>query len=248
MNSEPKIIGVIPARYQSKRFHGKVIAPLLDKPMICHVYEGVLQSQLLNEIIVATDSQAVAEVCHQHQIPWKMTSEDHISGTDRVQEIASMTSGDFYINIQGDEPLINGSVIDAVIRPFLDNPTTQLTTLKRRITQIEDIKNPNVVKVITNHRKHAIYFSRSPIPFNRDNEPDILFFKHLGIYGYRRDILDEICKLEPTMLERSEKLEQLRFLEYGYQITVVETDYETIGVDTEEDLYRVEHLMKSRKS
>jgi 3-deoxy-manno-octulosonate cytidylyltransferase (CMP-KDO synthetase) len=210
--------------------------------MIQHVWERACLSKYLRETIIATDDERIAAACRGFGAPVRMTRPDHVSGTDRVAEAAEPTTATIIVNIQGDEPLIDPAAIDTAILCFLDDPTCPMATLKKRISNADDILNPNVVKVVTGHDGRALYFSRSPIPYDRGGGAG--YFKHIGLYVYRRDLLLSYSALRPGVLEQTEKLEQLRALENGIPIRVAETEYDSIGVDTPEDLNAVERLFQ----
>lgn len=236
-----KIIGIIPARYASTRFPGKPLADIAGKSMVQRVYDQAAQAESLSKIMVATEDRKVFDHVKSFGGNVIMTSPDHRSGTDRCNE-ALRRDGKFYdfvINIQGDEPFISPKQIDVLAGSL--SHQVELATLVKRIGSPKDLRNPNVVKVILNFRKEAIAFSRSPIPFVRDfPEKDWIqhqtFYKHIGIYAYRSDILDSITKLKPSVLEKAESLEQLRWIENAYAIKVTETALESKGIDTPEDL------------
>jgi 3-deoxy-manno-octulosonate cytidylyltransferase (CMP-KDO synthetase) len=211
--------------------------------MVQHVYERACLSRYLTSVLVATDDERIAEAVRQFGGRVRMTRADHPSGTDRLAEIASAEQGDIYVNVQGDEPLIDPEAIDAAILSLQDDDTISMGTLKKRIADLADILNTNVVKVVTDRAGNAIYFSRCPIPYERDGRSgQPVYFKHIGLYVYRRDFLLRYPDLTPGPLEGAECLEQLRALENGFRIRVVETDYESLGVDTPEDLERVNRL------
>jgi 3-deoxy-manno-octulosonate cytidylyltransferase (CMP-KDO synthetase) len=237
-----KVLGVIPARFASSRFPGKALALLAGKPLIQHVFERAGQSRYLRRLLIATDDERIAEAARSFRAPVVMTRSDHISGTDRVAEAASSTDATVIVNIQGDEPLIDPAAIDAATLSLLEDPSLPMATLKKRIENEEEIINPNVVKVVTGLSGNAIYFSRHPIPHGAG--PHTPHFKHIGLYVYRRDFLLRYSSLPVGPLERSERLEQLRALENGFLIRVVETEYESLGVDTPEDLERVSRLFE----
>lgn len=239
-----KILGVIPARFSSSRFPGKILASIASKPMLQHVYERASQARYLSSIVVATDDERIFQVARTFGARVQMTRSDHPSGTDRVAEVASAENCDIVVNIQGDEPLIDPSAIDAAILPMAHDDEIQMATLKKRIEDQTEITNPNVVKVVTDLQGDAIYFSRHPIPYHREVGPGV-HFKHIGLYLYRRDFLLAYPTLPVGPLEQAERLEQLRALENGCKIRVVETDYESLGVDTPQDLERVSHLFES---
>ncbi|HXK07464.1 MAG TPA: 3-deoxy-manno-octulosonate cytidylyltransferase [Verrucomicrobiae bacterium] len=234
-----KFLGVIPARFSSTRFPGKVLASLAGKPVLQHVYERASQARYLTSTIIATDDERVFQAARDFGARVRMTRADHLSGTDRVAEVASAENAEVIVNIQGDEPLIDPAAIDAAILPLAHDHDILMGTLKKRIEDPREIMDPNVVKVVTDHAGDAIYFSRCPIPFDRDRAAATPYFKHIGLYIYQRDFLLSYSTLPVGPLERAERLEQLRALENGYRIRVVETEYESLGVDTPEDLERV---------
>lgn len=231
------IIGIIPARYASTRFPGKPLIDLGGKSMIQRVYEQCKKATSLADVIVATDDERIAEHVLGFGGKVEMTSDSHQSGTDRCAEVVSRYAGscDAVINIQGDEPFINPAQIDALAAAF-HHQTTELASMKKKLTKEADVQNPNVVKVITNHSGDAIYFSRSPIPYRRNPEASIVYYKHIGIYGYRKDVLLNITQLPVGKLEAAENLEQLRWIEKGYKISLIETDVENIAIDSPEDV------------
>ena len=253
MKKKTKISAVIPARYGSTRFEGKPLADILGKPMIQYVYEGVRQSKLIDEVIVATDDQRILEAVKSFGGKAVITSPTHFTGTDRVAEVARKLKSEIIVNVQGDEPLIRGTIIDHAIRPLLADETVPMSTLITRIEEVKDWLNPHIVKVVVNQQGFALYFSRSPIPFPRDLQIDRLasnpfgtkrplpkrVFKHIGVYAYRRKFLLRFSKMKPTPLEKLEKLEQLRALENGYRIKMSTVNYEPLCVDTPEDLQKV---------
>lgn len=216
--------------------------------MLQHVYERASQARYLTSTIIATDDDRVYEVSKNFGARVVMTRADHLSGTDRAAEAASADTAEIIVNIQGDEPLIDPDAIDAAILPLVHDPEILMSTLKKRIEDPAEIANPNVVKVVTGQSGDAIYFSRCPIPFHRDGTasgPVPLYFKHVGLYVYRRDFLMGYSTLPVGPLEESERLEQLRAIENGFRIRVVETEYESLGVDTPEDLEKVSRLFES---
>lgn len=241
-----KAIAIIPARLASTRLPRKILREIAGQPMLARVYEAARSCKRLDDVIVATDSEEVMAVCRQHGWRALMTSPEHRSGTDRVNEVAKMIMADVYVNVQGDEPLARPEHIDALLVPMRD-PKIMVSTVKTSCAA-EDVNNPNAVKVVTDKHGHALYFSRSTIPFNRDGSQNVQHFKHLGFYAYRKSALDLFCQLPESQLERSERLEQLRFLENGIGIYVAETPYDTVGVDTEEDLRRVETILLKRSN
>jgi 3-deoxy-manno-octulosonate cytidylyltransferase (CMP-KDO synthetase) len=238
----PSILGVIPARFASSRFPGKPLVSLAGKPMIQHVWERASRSRYLRSITIATDDRRIEAAARAFGASVTMTRPDHVSGTDRAAEAASITDASIIVNIQGDEPLIAPEAIDAAILSLLDDPGVEMATLKKRITAPEEIRSPNVVKVVTDPQGYALYFSRSPIPYDR--EGGAVYWKHIGLYVYRRGLLLNYSSLRRGPLEMAEHLEQLRALENGVPIRVAETDHETFGVDTPEDLEKVQALFE----
>jgi len=234
---------VIPARFASSRFPGKSLSLLAGKPMLQHVYERASQAQYLKKLIVATDDDRIADAARAFGAPVRMTRADHASGTDRVAEAASAETAEIIVNIQGDEPLIDPAAIDAAALALIEDPHIPMGTLKRRIEDPSEIENPNVVKVVTDLAGDAIYFSRCAIPFARDSAAT--YYKHIGLYVYRRDFLLGYSDLPVGPLEQAERLEQLRALENGYRIRVAETEYDSLGVDTPEDLAKVAGLFEA---
>ena len=239
-----KAVAIIPARLESTRLPRKVLLEIAGQPMLAHVYEAVRRAAGLAEVLVATDSEEVAALAHERGWSVRMTSSAHRSGTERVHEVASSMAADVYINVQGDEPLARPEHIAALLAPFAD-PAVQVATLKTPCAPA-DVPNPNAVKVVADLAGRALYFSRAAIPHDRDAAGTVRYYKHLGFYAYRKTALDRFAALPESALERSERLEQLRFLENGIPIQVAETPYDTIGVDTEADLKRVEELLRSR--
>jgi 3-deoxy-manno-octulosonate cytidylyltransferase (CMP-KDO synthetase) len=245
MHAVPKVLGVIPARLNSTRLPRKVLRLIAGRPMVQHVYERARQCALLSDLVVATDSLEVAEVCRRLEIPAEMTAADHASGTDRLYEVMVRRDADILVNIQGDEPLIDPAHIVALLEPFRNEPQTQVSTLKIAIPA-DEAQNPNVVKVACDIHGNALYFSRYAIPFDRDRTEPVTYFKHMGLYAYRRGALELFHGLRPSRLEMTERLEQLRFLENGLRIRVAETTIATVGVDTEADLQVVDRMLAAR--
>ena len=231
-----KAIAVIPARLASTRLPRKMLREIAGKPLLGIVYEAVRSSPLLAEVVIATDSEEILQVCRSHGWKAQMTSSAHRSGTERVHEISSREAADVYINVQGDEPLVRLEQIAALLK-VMENASAPVGTLKTHAAEF-DMQNPNAVKVVTDIEGRALYFSRATIPFDRDGTRPA-YFKHLGLYAYRKAALDRFVKLPESSLEKIERLEQLRFLENGIPIFVGETPYDSIGVDTEDDLQRV---------
>lgn len=240
-----RVVGVIPARYGSSRFPGKPLALIHNKPMIQHVYERVSQSRLIDAVVVATDHEKIRDAVLAFGGQVVMTRTDHETGSDRMAEVTTKIEGDIYVNIQGDEPLMSPELIDSIIEVAKNAPGA-VVTAKTEIKDIEDIHNPNVVKVISGKNDYAIYFSRSCVPYNRANK-DHIYYKHLGIYSYPKNIINEFVKLPQSPLEEVEMLEQLRLIENGYPIKVLETDYDAVGVDTPEDIQKVEQKLGGKQ-
>jgi 3-deoxy-manno-octulosonate cytidylyltransferase (CMP-KDO synthetase) len=241
------ILAVIPARLHSTRLPRKVLREIAGVPMVVRVFNQVRGCAFLSDVLVATDSEEVVETCHAHHIPAVTTSSEHASGTDRLWEVSRARLAEVYVNIQGDEPLITCGHIETLVAPFRTHPDVQVTTLKIRATA-DEAASPTVNKVVCNTHGDALYFSKHAIPFDRDGRGDVAYWKHIGLYAYRRSVLEVFHRLPPSPLERAEGLEQLRLLEEGIPIRVIETRQPTIGVDTEEDLRAVEALLAERRS
>lgn len=240
----PRTLAVIPARLASTRLPGKVLLPLLGKPMLQWVVEAALRCPQLDEVVIATDADAVAALCHVHGWTCEMTAPELPSGTDRMRAVAQRRPADIYVNIQGDEPLLQPAHIAALLRPFQLGPHVAATTVKVPCSP-EDVDNPSAVKVVSALDGRALYFSRSAIPFDRDRAGTV-YWKHLGLYAYRRDALLRFGLLQPSPLEQTERLEQLRLLENGLALYVEPVDLDTVGVDTADDVERVEALLRQR--
>jgi 3-deoxy-manno-octulosonate cytidylyltransferase (CMP-KDO synthetase) len=238
-----KAIAVIPARLASTRLPRKMLHEIAGKPLIGVVYEAVRSSSRLADVLIATDSEEIMSLCRERGWKVQMTSSAHRSGTERVHEVSGREPADVYINVQGDEPLIRPEHI-ATLLQVMENPAAQVGTLMTPAAEV-DIPNPNAVKVVTDLSGRALYFSRATIPFDRDGTRPP-YFKHLGLYAYRKPALDRFVTLPESALEKSERLEQLRFLENGIPIYVGETPYDSVGVDTEEDLQRVIEILRKR--
>ncbi len=242
-----KILCVIPARYASTRLPGKPLSMIAGKPMIQHVYERACQAELPDEVVVATDNELVEQAVLDFGGKAVMTSPDHPSGTDRLAEVALMYPDvDVIVNVQGDEPMIPPEIIDCLAETFEDDAELNMATMKVVMDE-EDYNNPAAVKVVTDLNGYALYFSRSLMPYPRNKPEGYKVFKHVGIYAYRRNFLLKYAALTPTPLERAESLEQLRALENGYKIKVLESDFQGIGVDTPEDLAAVNALFEKMK-
>ena len=237
-----KVLCVIPARYASTRLPGKPLALIAGKPMIQHVYERACHAVMPQEVVVATDSKIVADAVKEFGGKVMMTSPDHPSGTDRLAEVAlSYPDIDVIVNVQGDEPMIPPEVIDKLAQAFADDQDLNMATLKTLMGE-EDYNNPNAVKVVTDQNGYALYFSRSLLPYPRNRKVDFKVYKHVGIYAYRRSFLLSYAAYEPTPLEQIEGLEQLRVLENGQRIKVLESKFQGIGIDTQEDLDAINAL------
>jgi 3-deoxy-manno-octulosonate cytidylyltransferase (CMP-KDO synthetase) len=241
--SHMKTVAIIPARLASTRLPRKMLREVAGKPLVGWVYEAVRSSPLLDDAIVATDSNEILEVCRRHGWKAQMTLPTHRSGTERVHEISNSVTADVYVNVQGDEPLVRPEQIATLLEVMKDS-TVQVGTVKT-LCPPEDIRNPSAVKVVTAADGRGLYFSRATIPFDRDGiQPR--YFKHLGLYAYRKSALDFFMRQPEATIELSERLEQLRFLENGISIYVGETPYDSVGVDTEEDLQRVTEILRQR--
>ncbi len=239
-----KVLCVIPARYASTRLPGKPLLDIAGKPMICRVYDRAIQAKCVSETIVATDDERIITVVESNGGKAMMTRSDHSTGTDRLAEVAEAFSDvDLIINVQGDEPLIEPSLIDELAAVFEADSELKMATVKTPMTNRTEIENPNNVKVVTDKEGYALYFSRSVVPYPRNAGCPV--YKHIGIYAYKRDFLLTYAKMESTLLEQSESLEQLRALEHGYRIKVVETTARFVGVDTVEDLDKVNEIYRN---
>ena len=242
-----KNICVIPARYSSTRLPGKPLKDICGKPMICRVYERAKLSKLADEIIVATDDERILQAVEKNFGRAMMTRADHKTGTDRLAEVAeNFPDAEVIVNVQGDEPLIEASLIDELIGEFSRDKNLQMATVATELFLEDEMENPNNVKVVIDKKNNALYFSRSLIPFPR-NSGKAKVYKHIGIYAYRRNFLLDYAKMEPTELEQAESLEQLRALENGFKIRVIKSNCKFIGVDTEEDLRLVNEIYKTQK-
>lgn len=239
-----EVLGVIPARYASTRFPGKSLAVIAGKPMIQHVYERASQCSRFARLVIATDDDRIAEAARSFGAECQITRPDHQSGTDRVAEVAAGFPAELVVNIQGDEPLIDFNAIEAAIVALESSPDTRMATLAKVISNPEEVENPNVVKVVKDLGGNAIYFSRYPIPYRRGGPAAV--YKHIGLYAYRRDFLLQYSSMPVGPLEKAECLEQLRALENGHRIAVAETTYDSLGVDTPEDLMEIRQWLEAR--
>jgi len=239
-DEDPHIVVVIPARFASTRFPGKPLCEIKGRPMIEWIVRKALQSDFVDQVIVATDDERIRDAMKSRGYEVRMTSGGARTGTDRMAEIASQVKGDIFINLQADEILSDPRILDQVVEPLLKDPRVPIATIRRRFSDPSDINNPNIFKVVCNQAKYALYFSRSVIPADRDHispkRPDLFWDQHLGIYAYRRDVLLEFGRLPTSPLEELEKLEQLRALDYGFSIFVARTEYESYRVDVPSDL------------
>jgi 3-deoxy-manno-octulosonate cytidylyltransferase (CMP-KDO synthetase) len=238
-----RVVGIIPSRYQSTRLPGKPLALIGDKTMIEHVYRRAGAARSLDAIVVATDDERVANAVDAFGGVAVMTRADHATGTDRLAEVAAVLECAVIVNIQGDEPMMSPDAIDEAAEPLLSQPDEQIATLRKRIDHPDDLAKPSVVKVVVDRTGYALYFTRTAVPYVREGRPVPVFWRHLGLYVYRRDFLLTLATLPQTPLELAEGLEQLRVLEHGYRIATVETDADAIGVDTPDDLEHVRRLM-----
>ncbi len=244
-----KIVAIIPCRYGSKRFEGKPLSMILGKPMVWWVYSSVRNADILSDVAVATDDERIYQCVKDFGGRVVMTEPVHRSGTDRVTEAArklKLEDRDIVINIQGDQPVFDFRCLPEVVAPLLKDEDLDMSTLACKMIDPDEITDPNHVKVIFDQNRYALYFSRSPIPFGRDSSVKFDYFKHLGIYAYRKRSLERFVKLPEGRLEAIEKLEQLRALEYGYRIKVVETVHESMAVDTPDDIAKVEAVLRSQ--
>lgn len=240
------VIGVIPARYSSTRFAGKVLADIMGKPMLQHVWERAKQSRMLNDLIIACDNELILKTATEFGAKAVMTSKDHTCGTDRISEVVNPIDVKIVINIQGDEPLIHPMMIDNVARALLEDSSIGMATIMKKIQDPAQIADPNVVKVVVDKNNFALYFSRAAIPFAGENSDinQATYYKHIGLYGYTKDFLFTYKNFPVSILEKTEKLEQLRVLAEGFKIKVIETTFDTVGVDTFEDLEKVKQQLE----
>ncbi|MBA3296563.1 MAG: 3-deoxy-manno-octulosonate cytidylyltransferase [Acidobacteria bacterium] len=241
-SSSLSVVAIIPARYQSTRLPGKALADIGGRTMIEHVYRRASAARSVGVVIVATDDVRICDAVEAFGGRAQMTSGSHRSGTDRLAEVASGLTADLVVNVQGDEPLIEPSMIDEAIDAFRTEPSLEMSTLRRQIDDPADLHDPNVTKVVVDRSGYAMYFSRAPIPFIRAGCPAAPAWRHIGLYVYRRESLLRLTSLAPTAMEEAEALEQLRALEHNIRIKTIETMHECVGVDTPEDLERVRRL------
>jgi 3-deoxy-manno-octulosonate cytidylyltransferase (CMP-KDO synthetase) len=240
-----KSLIIIPARWGATRFPGKSLTPIQGRPMLQWVWEAACRSRLTEQVIIATDDDRIAEAASTFGADVVMTKKSHRSGTDRMAEVADKVPAQLYINVQGDEPLLSRDALDDLIRAMMENPRTPIGTLAHRIEKEEEWRSPEVVKVVCDRRNEALYFSRSPLPFQRSFDPKMRLLRHVGIYAFRARALATFVSLKPSALELAESLEQLRALENGLAIQVIETKYRCLGVDTTADLARVEAALRA---
>jgi 3-deoxy-manno-octulosonate cytidylyltransferase (CMP-KDO synthetase) len=240
-----KAVIVIPARYGATRFPGKSLARIQGRPMIQWVWEAASRSRLAEQVVVATDDDRIADVAAKFGADVVMTKRSHASGTDRIAEVADKVPAQLYVNVQGDEPLLSRDAVDDLIRMMMENPRTPIGTLAHRIEKRDEWLSPEVVKVVCNRHQEALYFSRSPLPFQRRFDPKARLLRHVGIYAFRARALATFVSMAPSALEIAEGLEQLRALENGLTIQVLETKYRCLGVDTPADLKRVEAALRA---
>lgn len=239
-----KIIGVIPARYKSSRFPGKPLVDICGKPMIYWVYRQAMKVKEFNEVYIATDDERIRATCDQYGMKVIMTSDKHNTGSDRVAEVAEKTDGDLYVNVQGDEPVINPEMIREVISIFQEDETVYFGSLKKEITDSDEIQATSTVKVVTDDKGDAMYFSRSVIPSNLKDGKLARVFRHVGIYAYKKEFLLKFAAMEQTELELGEGIEPLRAMQKGYKMRLKETTYSSIGVDLPEHVALVEKIIR----
>lgn len=238
-----EIVGIIPARLHSQRLSEKLIRPLLGKPLLQWTWERACQSRCLDKVIIACDNPQIQRIAADFGAEVVMTSPKHSSGTDRVAEAARDLDARLVVNIQADEPLIHPTMINVVVQSMTDDESVVMASVKTKLTDSQDKDNPNVVKVVVDKNDNALYFSRYPIPYRRDDQTEVTYYKHIGIYGYTKDFLYTFKNLPTSRLEEAEKLEQLRALAAGYKIKVGTTNFDSHGVDTEEDFKKVERIL-----
>lgn len=247
--TEPKVVVVIPSRYGSTRLPGKPLVSLAGKPMVQHVYERAKRAQTVHRVLVATDDQRIVDAVKSFGGEACMTRTDHRTGTERIAEVAAREPGDVFVNVQGDEPLIDPAAIDTAVGALLEEPAAQISTVATPVRHAGDIMDPNVVKAVLDFDGNALYFSRAPIPWVRDSQQKIHvnYWKHLGLYVFERNALLEYPTLPQGELEKIEQLEQLRWLENGWKIRVAEVAHDAVSVDVPEDVTRVERMLQEEK-
>jgi 3-deoxy-manno-octulosonate cytidylyltransferase (CMP-KDO synthetase) len=244
--SDPEVVVVIPSRYAATRLPGKPLVNLAGKPMVQRVYEQAKLAQTVHRVLVATDDQRIVDAVQAFAGEARMTRSDHRTGTERIAEVAAHEPGDVFVNVQGDEPLIDPVAIDTAVAALLEDPPAQIATVATPIRHVPDIMDPNVVKTVLDFDSNALYFSRAPIPWVRDTQQKIhvRYWKHLGLYVFQREALLEYPTLPQGELEKIEQLEQLRWLENGWKIRVAEVEHDAVSVDVPEDVTRVEKLLQ----
>jgi 3-deoxy-manno-octulosonate cytidylyltransferase (CMP-KDO synthetase) len=244
--SDPQVVVVIPSRYAATRLPGKPLVNLAGKPMVQRVYEQAKLAQTVHRVIVATDDQRIVDAVQSFGGEVRMTRSDHRTGTERIAEVAAHEPGDLFVNVQGDEPLIDPVAIDTAVASLLEDPPAQIATVATLIRHVPDIMDPNVVKTVLDFDSNALYFSRAPVPWVRDTQQKVhvKYWKHLGLYVFQRDALLEYPTLPQGELEKIEQLEQLRWLENGWKIRVAEVEHDAVSVDVPEDVARVEKLLQ----
>jgi 3-deoxy-manno-octulosonate cytidylyltransferase (CMP-KDO synthetase) len=243
---DPQVVVVIPSRYGSTRLPGKPLLRLAGKPMVQHVYERAKLAQTVRRVLVATDDQRILDAVTSFGGEARMTRSDHRTGTERIAEVAAHEPGDVFVNVQGDEPLIDPVAIDSAVAALLEDPPAQISTVATPIRHAPDIMDPNVVKAVLDFDSNALYFSRAPVPWLRETQQKVYvkYWKHLGLYAFQRDALLEYPTLPQGELEKIEQLEQLRWLENGWKIRVAEVEHDAVSVDVAEDVARVEKLLQ----
>jgi 3-deoxy-manno-octulosonate cytidylyltransferase (CMP-KDO synthetase) len=244
--SDPQVVVVIPSRYAATRLPGKPLVNLAGKPMVQRVYEQAKLAQTVHRVLVATDDQRIVDAVLAFGGEARMTRSDHRTGTERIAEVAAHEPGDVFVNVQGDEPLIDPVAIDTAVAALLEDPPAQIATVATPIRHVPDIMDPNVVKTVLDFDSNALYFSRAPVPWVRDTQQKVhvKYWKHLGLYVFQRDALLEYPTLPQGELEKIEQLEQLRWLENGWKIRVAEVEHDAVSVDVPEDVTRVEKLLQ----
>jgi 3-deoxy-manno-octulosonate cytidylyltransferase (CMP-KDO synthetase) len=244
--SDPQVVVVIPSRYAATRLPGKPLVNLAGKPMVQRVYEQAKLAQTVHRILVATDDQRIVDAVLAFGGEARMTRSDHRTGTERIAEVAAHEPGDVFVNVQGDEPLIDPVAIDTAVAALLEDPPAQIATVATPIRHVPDIMDPNVVKTVLDFDSNALYFSRAPVPWVRDTQQKVhvKYWKHLGLYVFQRDALLEYPTLPQGELEKIEQLEQLRWLENGWKIRVAEVEHDAVSVDVPKDVTRVEKLLQ----